>query len=55
MTELHVGERVEHNRFGAGVIKAISGKAPDMKATIVFDDFGEKLLLLKYAKLRPEK
>ena len=55
MTELYAGERIEHNRFGAGVIKAISGKAPDMKATIVFDDYGEKLLLLKYAKLRPEK
>ena len=55
MTELRVGERVEHNRFGAGVIKSISGTAPDMKATIVFDEFGEKLLLLKYAKLRPLK
>ena len=55
MTELRVGERVEHNRFGAGVIKSLSGTAPDMKATIVFDEFGEKLLLLKYAKLRPLK
>ena len=53
MTELYVGERVEHNRFGAGLIKEISGVAPEMKARIVFDDFGEKLLLLKYAKLRP--
>lgn len=53
MTSLREGERVEHNRFGQGVIKSLSGIAPEMKAVIVFDDFGEKLLLLKYAKLRP--
>lgn len=53
MTELYEGERIEHNRFGAGTIKTISGITPEMKAVIVFDDYGEKLLLLKYAKLRP--
>lgn len=55
MEQLFVNERVEHNRFGAGTIKSISGIAPEMKAVIVFDKYGEKLLLLKYAKLRPEK
>jgi hypothetical protein len=25
---------------------------PDLKAKIVFDDYGEKILLLKYAKIR---
>lgn len=53
MTELKVGERVEHNRFGAGVILSLSGSAPDMKARICFDEYGEKLLLLSFAKLRP--
>lgn len=53
MTQLKVGERVEHNRFGAGTILTLSGAAPDMKAQIRFDEYGEKLLLLKYAKLRP--
>ena len=53
MTLLKVGERVEHNRFGAGTILTLSGTAPDMKAQIRFDEYGEKLLLLKYAKLRP--
>lgn len=52
MTDLREGERVEHIRFGAGEILEISGKYPDMKARIRFDDYGEKLLLLKYAKLR---
>lgn len=55
MTQLFAGERVEHNRFGAGTIKSIGGAAPDMKAVIEFDEYGEKLLLLKYAKIRPLK
>ncbi len=55
MTELSVGERVEHNRFGPGLILEITGKFPELKAKIRFDEYGEKLLLLKYAKLRPEK
>ena len=55
MTQLFEGERVEHNRFGAGRILSIEGVAPELKAKILFDNYGEKLLLLKYAKLRPEK
>lgn len=55
MTQLFEGERVEHNRFGAGRILSIEGVAPELKAKILFDSYGEKLLLLKYAKLRPEK
>ena len=55
MTELYEGERVEHNRFGPGKILEITGTVPELKARIVFDRYGEKLLLLKYAKLRPER
>jgi len=51
--ELHEGQRIEHNRFGFGVIESISGKVPDLKAKIRFDSCGEKILLLKYAKIRP--
>lgn len=49
---LKVGARIEHNRFGFGVIKEISGSVADMKATILFDNYGEKILILKYAKIR---
>lgn len=52
MTELKTGERVEHERFGAGTILELMGRAPDMQAVINFDDYGEKRLFLKYAKLR---
>ena len=52
MSSFKVGDRVEHNRFGAGAILEITGKIPELKAKIRFDQFGEKLLLLKFAKLR---
>ena len=50
--QLRAGQRVEHNRFGFGVINSISGSAADLKASITFDEHGEKILLLKYAKIR---
>ncbi len=55
MSELFEGERIEHNRFGAGRIVSISGVMPELKAIIDFDAYGTKTLLLKYAKLRPER
>ena len=50
--ELKAGQRIEHNRFGFGMIVEISGSVSDMKARIAFDEHGEKILLLKYAKIR---
>jgi len=46
------GDRVEHQRFGLGVIKALEGSGANKKALIEFDNAGEKKLLLKFAKLR---
>ena len=53
--QLRAGQRIEHNRFGFGQILEISGQATDLKAKIAFDDHGEKILLLKYAKIRVVK
>ena len=50
--QLKAGMRVEHNRFGYGVIEEISGNMADLKARITFDEYGEKTLILKYAKIR---
>ena len=50
--ELRAGQRVEHNRFGFGKILEISGTPADLKAKIAFDEHGEKILFLKYAKIR---
>ena len=52
MTSFKVGDRIEHNRFGAGVMLEITGQVPDLKAKVRFDEYGEKVLLLKFAKLR---
>ena len=52
VSELKVGQRIEHNRFGFGNILEMSGSMADLKAKIAFDDYGEKILLLKYAKIR---
>ncbi len=50
--QLRAGQRIEHNRFGYGKILEITGGAADLKAKISFDDHGEKILILKYAKIR---
>ena len=50
--QLKSGQRIEHNRFGFGTIVEISGTPADLKAKISFDDHGDKILILKYAKIR---
>jgi DNA helicase-2/ATP-dependent DNA helicase PcrA len=55
MTAFRAGMRIEHNRFGPGEILDITGTVPELKARVRFDALGEKLLLLKYAKMRLEK
>ncbi len=50
--QLKAGQRIEHNRFGFGQILEIITDTGDLKARISFDDHGEKILILKYAKIR---
>ena len=49
---LQEGMEVEHARFGSGRVKTIEGKGNDQKAVIDFKGFGEKNLLLRFAKLK---
>jgi Superfamily I DNA and RNA helicases len=51
-TKLKVGQHVEHERFGKGVILSLEGSANEMKAVVNFDECGKKTLLLKFAKIR---
>jgi DNA helicase-2/ATP-dependent DNA helicase PcrA len=46
-----VGMVVKHNRFGQGKIIGIDGPAGQKTATVLFNESGEKRLLLKFAKL----
>jgi DNA helicase-2/ATP-dependent DNA helicase PcrA len=48
---LQVGQQVEHQKFGFGVIKEIEGSAHNPIAIILFDKNGEKKIMLNYAKL----
>lgn len=50
--KLEVGNRVQHERFGKGIVLALEGNYPDQKATVNFEGVGNKQLLLKFAKLK---
>jgi DNA helicase-2/ATP-dependent DNA helicase PcrA len=45
------GDTVLHERFGEGVVLALSGTGDDVEARVAFSDSGEKSLLLAYAPL----
>jgi DNA helicase-2/ATP-dependent DNA helicase PcrA len=49
---LKEGMKVEHPKFGFGTVVKIDESGADRKARIQFADFGEKTLLLSFAKLR---
>ena len=48
---LKVGSKVEHDRFGRGVVARIDGQGIDAKATVNFQNAGTKILLLRFARL----
>jgi DNA helicase-2/ATP-dependent DNA helicase PcrA len=52
--DLKVGDAILHEKFGRGTIQGIEGNWPETKAIIQFEKFGQKSLLLKYAKLQRE-
>ena len=49
---LKEGMKVEHPKFGFGMVTHMDSSGADRKAKINFDDFGEKTLLLNFAKLK---
>jgi DNA helicase-2/ATP-dependent DNA helicase PcrA len=51
-SNLKEGMKVEHPKFGFGLVTQMDESGPDRKARISFNDFGEKTLLLSFAKLR---
>ena len=53
--KFRAGQTITHDRFGRGKILEINGATVlESKARIVFEKYGEKILLLKYAKMRIE-
>jgi DNA helicase-2/ATP-dependent DNA helicase PcrA len=49
---LKEGMKVEHPKFGFGTVLKLDETGADRKAKINFNDFGEKTLLLNFAKLK---
>jgi DNA helicase II / ATP-dependent DNA helicase PcrA len=49
---LKEGMKVEHPKFGFGTVVKLDESGADRKARINFTDFGEKTLLLNFAKLK---
>ncbi len=51
-SSLQEGQRVEHQKFGFGMVAKMEGSAHNPVATINFENNGEKKIMLNYAKLR---
>jgi DNA helicase-2/ATP-dependent DNA helicase PcrA len=49
---LKEGDKVEHQKFGFGVVIKMEGAAHNPIATVKFEQNGEKKIMLNYAKLR---
>jgi ATP-dependent DNA helicase UvrD/PcrA len=51
-TNLQEGQKVEHQKFGFGLVTKMEGSAHNPIATVKFELNGEKKIMLNYAKLR---
>ena len=49
--DVAAGDTVRHRRFGEGVVISISGHGGDAEVVVMFEEEGEKRLLLAYAPL----
>ncbi|MBL6448651.1 UvrD-helicase domain-containing protein [Fulvivirga sp. 29W222] len=49
---LQAGMKVEHPKFGYGMVMEMDESGANRKAKVNFNDFGEKTLLLSFAKLK---
>ena len=46
------GQEVMHQKFGKGKVISVEGEGANRKATVFFKKKGQRVLLLKYAKLQ---
>jgi DNA helicase-2/ATP-dependent DNA helicase PcrA len=51
-SNLTEGMKVEHPKFGFGKVMKLDVDGANRKAKVMFDNFGEKTLLLSFAKLK---
>ncbi|HRN58604.1 MAG TPA: 3'-5' exonuclease, partial [Agriterribacter sp.] len=51
-SDLHAGQRIEHQKFGFGEVIKVEGSAQNPVALVRFEHNGEKKIMLNYARLR---
>lgn len=49
---IQLNQKVEHQRFGFGNVVSLDGVGDNRKAEIEFEQFGKKMIVLKFAKLK---
>ncbi|HHY91022.1 MAG TPA: UvrD-helicase domain-containing protein, partial [Clostridiales bacterium] len=47
--EIQVGNRIQHNKFGSGLVVSVNQKGENTEITVAFDQVGIKKLLWEYA------
>ncbi|MGB0691089.1 MAG: 3'-5' exonuclease, partial [Pseudomonadales bacterium] len=52
-TDLRLGQRVFHEKFGEGVILTYEGEGSSARVQVNFNDAGSKWLVMGYANLKP--
>ncbi len=52
-TNLFLGQRVQHVKFGKGTVTSYEGRGPDTRLQIQFDKHGSKWLIASYVGLKP--
>ena len=49
--DYQAGDRVRHTKYGVGTVKAVEKGPRDYKVTVVFDEYGQKIMYAAFAKL----
>lgn len=52
ITSVQMGQIIEHERFGLGEVIKVEGTGDNAKATIHFENVGDKQLLLRFARFK---
>lgn len=52
ITSVQMGQMIEHERFGLGEVIKVEGTGDNAKATIHFENVGDKQLLLRFARFK---
>lgn len=52
ITSVQMGQMIEHERFGLGEVIKVEGIGDNAKATIHFENVGDKQLLLRFARFK---